>query len=531
MSRGRIGPLRRMTFEILELRKLLSTVNVTDFGPRPNDGQNDSGAIQAAINNSHPGDTIAFAGGNYDIGGSITLKGNRNYTGGGSAILKGDPNVQIFQAHEDNIRIADFTFDGKPIFFDKPGQRNMASGIVIDSNIFHLRASGCNNNGITFTTGLRNSSITNNRFDPMQGENGIYGYYWDNLRIANNQFFNGTEGIHVVDQSNNSGGLTIEQNHFSSLHRMGVEIQGGGNNTLVQDNYYENPVMFGEFNRNNDTFAYSIISDKSNNTVVRRNTAIMPTSGNSPDGTGVRIVFELGGHNVQCYDNYSVGGNHIIAGNGNGASGAARDNRVSGFRQAPGNANGAGLQFANNGPNVQLSWDINRPKPGPHGRLAGDSASVQKEPSSRGSDNYTYLTDLNWSSAKSSWGPVEKNRSNGRLDSRDGGAIRLGGRSYSSGLGVAGDSQVVYRLDGDYSRFFSDVGVDEYAGNQGSVVFRVFGDGRKVYDSGIMTGKTKTRGLNINVEGVRELKLVTTDGGNGIKSDHADWAAARVVKR
>jgi hypothetical protein len=35
--------------------------------------------------------------------------------------------------------------------------------------------------------------------------------------------------------------------------------------------------------------------------------------------------------------------------------------------------------------------------------------------------------------------------------------------------------------------------------------------------------------VNINVEGANELRLIVTDGGNGIGSDHADWADAKLL--
>ena len=49
--------------------------------------------------------------------------------------------------------------------------------------------------------------------------------------------------------------------------------QGGGDRTIVQDNWYENPVLGPTSKSNADTFAYSIIADRSTNAIVRRNVA------------------------------------------------------------------------------------------------------------------------------------------------------------------------------------------------------------------------------------------------------------------
>jgi polygalacturonase len=62
----------RAAFEKLESRRLLSTVNVTNFGAVPNDSGDDSAAIQRAINSSGHRDTIYFPDGTYNIGTSLT---------------------------------------------------------------------------------------------------------------------------------------------------------------------------------------------------------------------------------------------------------------------------------------------------------------------------------------------------------------------------------------------------------------------------------------------------------------------------
>src|SRR4051812_43463748 len=67
--------------ENLEKRVLFSAIEVTDFGARPNDGQDDRGAIQAAINSAQSGDTVFFADGSYDVNGQVTLKSGINITG------------------------------------------------------------------------------------------------------------------------------------------------------------------------------------------------------------------------------------------------------------------------------------------------------------------------------------------------------------------------------------------------------------------------------------------------------------------
>ena len=140
----------------------------------------------------------------------------------------------------------------------------------------------------------------------------------------------------------------------------------------------------------------------------------------------------------------------------------------------------------------------------------------------------TYLSDLTWTSATSGWGPVEKDKSNGESPAGDGRTITLNGTTYAKGLGAHAVSDVRYALSGGCTRFRADVGVDDEIGTTGSVVFQVFADGAKLYDSGLLTPTAATKTLDVNVTGKSELQLVVTDGGDGVDSDHADWAAARV---
>ena len=71
--------------------------------------------------------------------------------------------------------------------------------------------------------------------------------------------------------------------------------------------------------------------------------------------------------------------------------------------------------------------------------------------------------------------------------------------------------------------------MDQEVGTKGSVVFQVWADGVKLHDSGVLTGSAPPQTVSVDVSGRRQLSLVVTDGGDGVNSDHADWADARVT--
>ncbi len=141
----------------------------------------------------------------------------------------------------------------------------------------------------------------------------------------------------------------------------------------------------------------------------------------------------------------------------------------------------------------------------------------------------SYLSDLTWTSATNGWGPVERDRSNGEQAAGDGKTITLNGRTYTKGLGTNSISDIRFNLAGKCTSFKSDVGVDDEVGSKGSVIFKVYVDGTKVYSGSTMTGSTATKSISLDVTGKTELRLYVDPSTNGTNADHADWANARVT--
>ncbi len=146
-----------------------------------------------------------------------------------------------------------------------------------------------------------------------------------------------------------------------------------------------------------------------------------------------------------------------------------------------------------------------------------------------GENTTTFLSVLNPTSATNGWGSYERDKSNGESGPADGNTLTLNGTTYTKGLGVHANSDLTYNLGGQYSTFASDIGVDDEAGNSGSVIFQVYLDGVKVYDSGVMTGSSATKQISFNTSGKSTLRLMVTDAGNGATFDHGDWAGARLL--
>ena len=138
----------------------------------------------------------------------------------------------------------------------------------------------------------------------------------------------------------------------------------------------------------------------------------------------------------------------------------------------------------------------------------------------------TYISSLTWASATTGYGTIGINQT------VNGNTITLRGTTYAKGIGTHAVSQIVYKLNGQYSSFVSDVGVDDEENGKGigSVDFQVIGDGKVLFDSGVVTNNSPVVHINVSVAGVQQLTLLATNGVAGsIDYDHADWAGARLI--
>lgn len=139
-----------------------------------------------------------------------------------------------------------------------------------------------------------------------------------------------------------------------------------------------------------------------------------------------------------------------------------------------------------------------------------------------------YLSDLPYSYVTNGWGPIELDRSNGEEAALDGQPIRLRGAAYEKGLGVHAPSLIRYRLGQACTRFVADVGVDDEQAGAGSVEFEIWADGERLFRSGVLTGSSPARRVNVDVTGKRELRLFVGVGGDTYAYDHSLWAGARL---
>ena len=111
-----------------------------------------------------------------------------------------------------------------------------------------------------------------------------------------------------------------------------------------------------------------------------------------------------------------------------------------------------------------------------------------------------------------------------------GGPLSIRGKVFAKGFGVHALSTLKFDLNKEYRRLIADIGVDDSAGDLASVEFKVYGDGKLLYESGVVRRSANAKKIDIEVLNVNELVLEVTAADNADIQDRANWANIKVVR-
>jgi hypothetical protein len=646
-------------FEMLENRVLLSRVFVGDFGARPNDGGDDRGAIQAAINASRPGDEIVFSPGNYNTSGAIQVKTGRTYLGDNTntAINVSNSAYAIdVEGNAADVVIRGFTFNGGGVDL---GRGTPNHSVYRNIQILDNKFNDSSTHAVRATIKTDGLVVDNNEFRNIRGYGVFEIYNSERLRWTYNKVYDSTHGGHLLAPRSDN---VLAYNYMTGLRDWGFEIQQIGG-SVSQNLLVEGNVVFGFKRAYGNTGGLSVIAEGGQNTVVRNNYLRADHPGVGLDEPHMHVGIEAGfdtgvvegniiggdvgagnfthyitasGPNMLFRDNDFYGtpswGYFVRDWHGYDGSGSFREenNSRAGYNEMPQpwipTKDGRAPIDTGGGHPVEAPAPAPEPEPEPETPIeetvAPEAPAVEEpvaeapvaeepvaeepvaeepvaeepvaetpaetpveapaeapvetpvaeeeqqpevvappaaQPESPSTPvpawtprvfvgplfsaaappvmaattpaKFTWLSDIKWSRATNGWGPVERDRSNGEKARRDGTPLQIDGTTYRKGLGVAGNSEVTYQLDGKYKQFFSVIGIDDSTGKKGSATFEIWADGKSVFQSGKVTHATESRKVSLNVRGVQTLKLVTTNAGDGNNSDHADWVNARLVHK
>ncbi|HWC60638.1 MAG TPA: NPCBM/NEW2 domain-containing protein, partial [Verrucomicrobiae bacterium] len=109
--------------------------------------------------------------------------------------------------------------------------------------------------------------------------------------------------------------------------------------------------------------------------------------------------------------------------------------------------------------------------------------------------------------------------------------LSIAGQSFTNGLGTRAQSQLILDLQGKAHSFYGKVGIDdEVPKGNGSVVFKLIGDNKKVlWQSPVMHSGDAAQEVNVALKGVKMLTLIADDNNDGNRGDDADWVDVKIV--
>lgn len=145
---------------------------------------------------------------------------------------------------------------------------------------------------------------------------------------------------------------------------------------------------------------------------------------------------------------------------------------------------------------------------------------------------YIRLSSLEIEKTKCGW----ENHTPKKDKSIDGNNITVGGKVYESGVGTHGPSQIIIKLNGSVTDFYTVLGVDDEVKEAGNFDYHVYvkAEGGATEDVAKGTiNRFSNQSVDIhadNLSGWKYLYLETSNGNDGTNTcDHIDWANAYLV--
>lgn len=143
-------------------------------------------------------------------------------------------------------------------------------------------------------------------------------------------------------------------------------------------------------------------------------------------------------------------------------------------------------------------------------------------------DKVAFLSDLK---------PVEliEKSKQGRKDTLhldknlDNGPLQLKGETFTKGLAIHAHTEVTYSLEGKYKKLEAVLGMDDAVGGDGKPMVKIEADGKELFAHGFIRQEER-KAIELDVRGVRHLRITVTSKGLFDFGDHIDIANAKLTK-
>jgi len=107
--------------------------------------------------------------------------------------------------------------------------------------------------------------------------------------------------------------------------------------------------------------------------------------------------------------------------------------------------------------------------------------------------------------------------------------MRMQGKTYSHGVGVASTSILSFLLEGKATVFSATVGVDDLGVKMLPHFFYVMGDGKILFESGEMKQGDQPKSFAVDLKGIQRMGMLVMVKDEGYTKVYANWADAQIT--
>jgi hypothetical protein len=115
-----------------------------------------------------------------------------------------------------------------------------------------------------------------------------------------------------------------------------------------------------------------------------------------------------------------------------------------------------------------------------------------------------------------------------------GGRLRHAGQVWTKGVGMHSSSRLAVETRGQFQQLHAELAIDQFAAQQGSVVFRVYVQDAAsrwslAYESGVVRGGDPLVPIRVDIRSAVCLALIVDFADRADQWDHANWLNARLI--
>lgn len=212
----------------------VQAVSVDTLGAKPDDGLDDTVALQQAINTASAGTTLVFPAGVYQISAMLLPRSDLTLCASTTATLRwtgtsGHLVDAAYRGRADRFNLYNLVFDGASVILAGSGNRVVNNTFRNVNRPASAPESDHTRMHALHLVGFDDGVIEHNVFDNVDTNTALIGHGVSGSVIRNNTMSRVFQAMHFFDITRTE----VAQNRLTGMRRMGIEVQGNNLRGLV----------------------------------------------------------------------------------------------------------------------------------------------------------------------------------------------------------------------------------------------------------------------------------------------------------